>query len=125
MDINKIFDLFNQNNSLKNEDATIIDLHRHPLFWVGMFEKIIKNNNILKIKLSEFLLSDDYDIKELNKLGDSIIFNKAYMFIKNIDLNNPEHQKIIITRGEYGLLPIISLAIDYFLIQEEYEKCTF
>ena len=125
MNIDKIFDLFAQNNLVKNEDVTIVNLHKQPLFWVGMFEKIIKNNNTIKNKISKFLFVNNYNIKELNELGDHIIFSRAYMFIKNIDLNNPEHQEVIIARDKHDLLLVISLAMNYFLAQEEYEKCAF
>jgi len=125
MNLNKIFDLFNENPQDKDEDVSIVNLYEHPLFWVGMFEKLIKNNDIFKNKINKFFFIDnpDYDFDELNKLGDNVVFNRAYIFIKQIDLNNPDHQKAVIARGKHGLSSIISLAINYFSILEEYEKC--
>lgn len=44
MDIDKIFTLFdykNENKPLNEEDNAIIELYEKPLFWVGMFEKLI------------------------------------------------------------------------------------
>lgn len=127
MDTNKIFDLFNQNTQVKDEDVIIANLHEHPLFWVGMFEKIIKNNAIFKTKISKFFSTNSLECspEELDEMGNSIMFNRAYMFIKQINLNNPEHQKAVIARGKHGLSPLISLTIDYFSTSEEYEKCAF
>jgi hypothetical protein len=127
MDINKIFDLFNQNTQIKDEDVIIANLYEHPLFWVGMFEKIVKNNAVFKTKIVKFFSTNDseYSIEELNESGDAVVFARAYMFIKNIDLNNPEHQKAIISRDKCNLSSAISLTIDYFSTHEEYEKCAF
>ena len=127
MDTNKIFDLFNQNTQVKDEDVIIANLHEHPLFWVGMFEKIIKNNAIFKAKISKFFSTNNLECspEELDEIGNSIMFNRAYMFIKQINLNNPEHQKAVIARSKHGLSPLISLTIDYFSTSEEYEKCAF
>jgi hypothetical protein len=127
MDTNKIFDLFNQNTQIKDEDVIIANLYEHPLFWVGMFEKIIKNDTVFKSKISKFFSTNSLDCspEELDEMGNSIVFNRAYMFIKKISLNNPEHQKAVIARSKHGLSPLISLTIDYFSTSEEYEKCAF
>jgi hypothetical protein len=127
MNINKIFDLFGPNNQDNVEDVTVVSLHEQPLFWVGMFEKTIKNSAIIKAKTSKFFSTNSLECspEELDGMGNSIMFNRAYMFIKQINLNNPEHQKAVIARDKHGLSPLISLTIDYFSISEEYEKCAF
>ena len=49
MDLNKIFGLFNDQEpeSLKGKSQLIddvLDFKEHPLFWVGMFKKLIQNH---------------------------------------------------------------------------------
>jgi hypothetical protein len=120
MDINKIFDLFTENNPDNTSNENISDLHSHPLFWVGMFEKIIKNSNVIQTRISELFESQD-----LNNSGYVFTFNKAYSFISKIDINNIEHQKALLARNKHDLISIITSTIDYFSGQEEYEKCAF
>ena len=124
MDVNKIFDLFNENNPPNGEDTIISKTYKHPLFWVGMFEKTIKNKDVFKNKILKSF-PPEFDIEELNKSGDDFIFDKAYTFISMIDLTDPEHQKAILARSKYGLQSAISSTMDYFIIWEEYEKCAF
>lgn len=124
MDVNKIFNLFDENNPPDGEDVIISKIHKQPLFWVGMFEKTIKNKDIFKSKISKSF-PPEFDMEELSRSGDAFIFDKAYAFISLIDLTNLDHQKAILARGKHGLHSVISLAIDYFVIWEEYEKCAF
>ena len=49
MDVDKIFNLFNgdEPESLREKAQQVdvlIDYKNHPLFWVGMFKKLIQNH---------------------------------------------------------------------------------
>ena len=59
MDINKIFDLFDNKepNSLKEKAQqadVLLDYKNHPLFWVGMFKKLIQNHQTFNDQLLKF-----------------------------------------------------------------------
>jgi len=128
MDIDKIFTLFdykNENKPLNEEDNAIIELYKKPLFWVGMFEKLIQNNNTFKQQIGKILKNDPhYDFDTLNEAGDYIIYNRAYMFLSLINIDDENHKQAIKARTKHSYL-IISLitSINYFSSIEEYEKC--
>ena len=127
MDINKIFNLFDDKSDFKDEEIYVINLYEQPLFWVGMFEKLIKNNDIFKRQLSTFFKKNDpeYSTEMLAESGDALVFNRAWQFIKQIDLSDPNHQNAVRIRanGSY-LFNALDQAINYFVELEDYEKCS-
>ena len=126
MNLSKIFDLFDykpENNDLNEKDNVIIDLYEKPLFWVGMFEKLIQNNNVFKQQVKNNL-QDDFE--QLNEASDAVIYIKAYLFLTLLNLNDENHIHAIKSRMKYGYLQkSLEWAMNYFISQEEYEKCIF
>jgi hypothetical protein len=126
MNLSKIFDLFDykpENNDLNEKDNVIIDLYEKPLFWVGMFEKLIQNNNVFKQQVKNNL-QDDFE--QLNEASDAVIYIKAYLFLTLLNLNDENHIHAIKSRIKYGYLQkSLEWAMNYFISQEEYEKCIF
>ena len=47
MDLNKIFDSFNQSNK-DDDNNLLVDFSDHPLFWIGGFNKLITNHLFIK-----------------------------------------------------------------------------
>ena len=47
MDLNKIFDSFDQSNK-DDDNNLLIDFSDHPLFWIGGFNKLIANHLFFK-----------------------------------------------------------------------------
>jgi hypothetical protein len=92
-----------------------------------MFEKLIKNNDVFKRQLSTFFRKNDpeYSTELLQESGDAVVFNRAWQFIKQIDLNDPNHQNAVRIRanGSY-LFNALEQAINYFVELEDYEKCS-
>jgi hypothetical protein len=44
MDLNKIFSMFNDDNSKDTDEVNLlVDFSDHPLYWIGGFNKIINN----------------------------------------------------------------------------------
>jgi|688.fasta_scaffold748712_1 hypothetical protein len=126
MNLSKIFDLFDykpENNDLNEKDNVIIDLYEKPLFWVGMFEKLIQNNNVFKQQVKNNL-QDDFE--QLNEASDAVIYIKAYLFLTLLNLDDENHIHAIKSRMKYGYLQkSLEWAMNYFISQEEYEKCIF
>jgi hypothetical protein len=61
VNIDKIFNLFNGDefDSLKEKAQAIdvsLDYKNHPLFWVGMFKKLIQNHQVLILRYLNFLI---------------------------------------------------------------------
>lgn len=126
MNLSKIFDLFDykpENNDLNEKDNVIIDLYEKPLFWVGMFEKLIQNNNVFKQQVKNNL-QDDFE--QLNEASNAVIYIKAYLFLTLLNLDDENHIHAIKSRIKYGYLQkSLEWAMNYFISQEEYEKCIF
>ena len=131
VNINKIFDLFNgkEPDSLKEKaqvaDVLIKDYKNHPLFWVGMFKKLIYNHEVFHLQLLKFFdkLDEGLDQVDIDRAGEYVVFTKAWEYIKKIDTNNLQHQEAIYQFSDIHLKTALELAINYFQEQEEYEKC--
>ena len=132
VDVNKIFDLFNDKEpeSLKEKaqiiDVLLTDYKNHPLFWVGMFKKLIYNHEVFNSKLLEFFknLDDELDKVDVDKAGEYMVFNKAWEYIEKVDPNNFLHQESLYQLSDIYLKTALELAINYFQEQEDYEKCS-
>ena len=131
VNIDKIFDLFNDKepDSLKEKaqiaDVLIKDYKNHPLFWVGMFKKLIYNHEVFHLQLLKFFdkLDEGLDQVDIDRAGEYVVFTKAWEYIKKIDTNNLQHQEAIYQFSDIHLKTDLELAINYFQEQEEYEKC--
>jgi hypothetical protein len=131
VNIDKIFDLFNNKepDSLKEKaqvaDVLIKDYKNHPLFWVGMFKKLIYNHEVFHLQLLKFFdkLDEGLDQVDIDRAGEYVVFTKAWEYIKKIDPNNLQHQEAIYQFSDIHLKTALELAINYFQEQEEYEKC--
>jgi hypothetical protein len=130
MDINNIFNLFleNPSNTYVSEEAQkLADMFQeHPLVKIGMFKKLIINYYTSGDKLLEFfnLTDSELNIEDIRKAGRFIVYNRAWDYIKEIDINNEIHKEIFISVGNKELQISLNLAIRYFEEFEEYEKCS-
>ena len=132
VNIDKIFDLFNNKepDSLKEKaqvsDILIRDYKNHPLFWVGMFKKLIYNHEVFHLQLLKFFdrLDEGLDQVDIDRAGEYVVFNKAWEYIQKIDPNNLQHQEAIYQFSDIHLKTALELSINYFQEQEEYEKCS-
>jgi hypothetical protein len=130
MDIDKIFDLFdNKEPNLqkeKNQEIdVIIDYKNHPLFWVGMFKKLIQNHQVFNDQLLKFFdkLDEGLNIKDVDKAGEFLVFNRSYEYIQKVDPDNLAAQEALFRFADIHLKIALELSINYFQEYEEYEKC--
>jgi len=126
MDINKIFNLFD-GSSLENkaeEASDTIIIQETPMFWIGMFKKIILNNQVfyhqLKSHLPEELLKE---ISQGDDLADMVTYSRAWFYISKIDLKRRVDVDALATFTDENLLYTTEMALRYFEGVEEYEKC--
>jgi hypothetical protein len=125
MDTDKIFNLFKSSG----EEETYNELEQykqHPLYFIGMFTKLINNYYALSKSLIPFFkfIDEELQPEDVNKAGEFIILNKAYENICNIDVNNKQHQEALFLKvNDSGLKDNLKLSIGYFEKFEEYEKC--
>lgn len=125
MNINHIFDLFNNEQPEEDENSLLIDFSEHPLFWIGGFNKSIDNHVFFKKYTSKMFgeTSTDMDLDEIERVGEILVFEKAWGYIKKINLENPFHLECIASKASERFLDNLFISIKHFEVLEEYEKC--
>lgn len=131
MDIKKIFGLFEEpkenNKEISQEEYTqLVDSYKkHPLYWVGMFKKLIYNHNLFNNQLLKFFekLDEGLDQVDINRAGEFVIFTRAWDYIKKVDPEDVKHQEALYHFADIHLKIALELSINYFQEHEEYEKC--
>jgi hypothetical protein len=126
MTVEDLFNLFSsEDNTLKKDKPPILDFTEHPVYWVGMFTKIIKNYKGFDEYIRDIFTNIDpnTDLKESEELGNWIIFNKAWYYIEKLDVSIPFHAENLILGSTPDTIPSLNVAIKYFEQAEEYEKC--
>ena len=130
MDINKIFDLFGSaefdtplEKKAKAADDLIL-IQETPMFWIGMFKKIILNNQVfyhqLKSHLPEELLKE---IAQGDNMADMVTYSRAWFYISKLDLKRRVDVDALSTFTDVNLLYATEMALCFFEGKEEYEKC--
>ena len=131
MDVDKIFGLFNDEEpeSLREKaqmaDA-LLDYKEHPLFWVGMFKKLIHNHKTFNTKVMNFfsrLEDEELDLYDVEQAGEFVVYNRAWFWISKIDPQDRICQEAILHYSDEFLDTYLKFAISYFQEFEEYEKC--
>lgn len=141
MDVNKIFGLFDTPDSsndglginaldhhdLKKRMEFFDEFRDHPVVWIGMFKKFIINQKYMYNTLVNLFktISNELDSKDVILAGDHIIYNRAYTFIQNLDINRELDLEVLKSNSSHELKISLESAIDYFEKLEEYEKCAF
>lgn len=130
MNIDKIFNLFNRDEpeSLREKAQQVdilLDYKNHPLFWVGMFKKLIQNHQVFNDQLLKFFdkLDEGLDIVDIDRAGEFVVFNRAYDYIQKVDPDNLVCQEALYRFADIHLKISLELSINYFQEVEEYEKC--
>jgi hypothetical protein len=130
VDVNKIFRLFNgeEFDSLPEKSQVVeaaIDFKEHPLFWVGMFKKLIQNHKVYNRSMINFFskMDEELDLYDVEDAGAFIVYNRAWFWISKIDITDTKHQDSIIHYTDNLLLTYLKFTISYFQEIEEYEKC--
>ena len=131
MDIKKIFGLFeepqenNKEVSREEYNQLVDNYKKHPLYWVGMFKKLIYNHNLFNSQLLKFFekLDEGLDQVDIDRAGEYVVFTKAWDYIKKVNPEDKKHQEALYHFSDIHLKIALELAINYFQEQEEYEKC--
>ena len=132
VDVNKIFGLFNEDENPKydsdsNQDMSYLleDYKQHPMFWVGMFKKLIYNHKVFNAKILKSFkdLDGELDMNDVENAGEFIMYNRAWYWINKIDIKESLHQNALTHYADEVLLTYTKVIILYFQELEEYEKC--
>jgi len=126
MNLNNIFNLFdNYQDNENDETSLLIDFSEHPLFKIGGFNKIIKNHIFFKqytIKMFKNI-SSDLNIDEVEKAGEHLMFEKAWEYIRDLNMENPLHIECVENKASKEFSNNLELSLTFFEKLEEYEKC--
>lgn len=125
IDVNKIFDTFEEPIDNGFPGTVYIDFKDHPAYWVGMFEKTILNYENYCVKLLQLFktASPTLNLDDVNDAGEYIVYNRAFEHIKDLDLTNKSHLDSLENRASKRLRNYLVKSIEYFITVEEYEKC--
>ena len=125
MDLDKIFNLFNDEYIANDDPSLLVDFSEHPLYWISGFNKIISNHVFFKqYTVNTFKnISTDIDIRELERAGEELMFRKAWDYIKPLDIKKTFHMECLKLKAYDYFVDNLRVAISFFESLEEYEKC--
>tara|TARA_R110002167_G_scaffold41327_3_gene126254 strand:- start:13213 stop:13647 length:435 start_codon:yes stop_codon:yes gene_type:complete len=132
IDKDKLFQLFGSPEQ-KGDAQVLMNLERDflekPFAKIGMFTKLIVNNWVFHQKLQQFLSKEQpsYDIEDTKRASDFTVFNRAWHYIRQIDIDDEKHLQAIIEFKKDPFLSALVSALEYFQDPdiEQYERCAF
>lgn len=126
MDIDGIFELFPPSEDDGGGNINVdIDFTKTPIYWVGMYKKLVLNHTNFNKKVLKFFkeANHELDIQDMKEAGEFVVYSRAWYYIKNINIEDVEHLSAIHKYSDEYLDTSLDLGINYFQHQEEYEKC--
>lgn len=129
MNIDDLFKLFSdEDRELSKDKLPVLDFTEHPVYWVGMFTKIIRNHNgfdsYIKQVFNKLTPELEVELGKMEELGDWVTFNRAWYYIEKLDLTSEFHYEYLISSGTKDTLLALEITIAHFERFEEYEKCS-
>ncbi len=124
-----IFGLFSHDNEdlSKGEKVSYDELKSSPVYYIGMYKKLVLNHiNFNKKVLTFFKNSNgEFDIDDIKEAGEHVTYNRAWSYIKNVDLREDAHINALKYYSDEYLGTALKLGISYFTQTEQYERCVF
>ena len=125
--MDNIFDLFGPQDNLDGVDnsTTLMDFKITPSYWIGMYNKLILNHLNFNKQLLQFLkkTSNELDSNDMKEASEFITYNRAWSYIKKINIEDKNHIKSIKIYKDKHLTTSLQLSIDFFINTEQYERC--
>ena len=125
----KIFDLFDDSQEIQQQvigqKKSLPGFKDSTYFKLGMFTKLIVNHFVFHYKLEKFLKQEEpsYSVENTREASEFVVFNRAWSYIKQIDLNKKESIFTVLDFNPKLLNKTLESALIYFENSEEYEKC--
>ena len=127
INLDNIFNLFGPDDDFEgnNNGTTYMDFKNTPTYWVGMYKKLILNHINFNKKIMKFFQKSDkdLDLNDVKEAGEFVTYNRAWSYIKKIDISNKDHIKGIKTYSDEYLDTSLKLGISFFIETEQYERC--
>ncbi len=124
IDVDNLFNLFPFD---RDDDEVYISLTEKPMYKLGMYKKLVLNFLTFKKKVITFLKDANAELseEEMGEAGALIAYTRAWGYIEQIEINNPEHIEAIKEYSNDEMIQSLNLGIFYHERHEEYEKCAF
>mgnify|MGYP003641959089 FL=1 len=126
IDVESLFNLFPEGDSSKDsKKLNFVDFKTSPIYWLGMYKKLILNHINFNKKILKFFKSADVelDVEDMKEAGESFVYMKAWVYVESIDIKDEKHIEAIKYYSDEFLDTSLELGISYFQEVEEYEKC--
>ena len=127
IDKDKIFKLFVDGKEISDDKTNkeIKDFMNGPYAKIGMFVKLIQNHEVFHKKLEKFLKQEqpDYNVESTKEASEFTVYNRAWGYIKQIDIDNSDHINAIINFDNKVFYKVLNSSVKFFESYEEYEKC--
>ena len=127
MNINSLFNLFNNdyNDPQNDESSLLVDFSEHPLYWISGYNKVISNHKFFTKYTAKMFkeVDPELDLEEIEKVGEQLMFDKAWNYIKHIKIDNPFHVDCLKTKKSDEFIDNLIMTIKFYESLEEYEKC--
>ena len=126
IDVDSLFGLFPDGEDLnKGNTKVYIDFTKNPIYWVGMYKKLVLNHINFNKKIVKFFKesNQELDVEDMSNAGEFVVYHRAWHYISKIDINVEEHVTAIDKYGDEYLDTSLELGIHFFEEYEEYEKC--
>jgi hypothetical protein len=128
MDVNKIFDLFDDKyneDDKKTINDVLIDFTRLPEYNIRMFIKSFLNSEVLGKKMNKLLKNANIDESNITDISNHLIYNTAWKYLSELDLDQEYDILVIKNVKEQEFDMGLDKSMKYFEMMEEYEKCAF
>ena len=133
MDINKIFGTFGSSSKGDDEFPQIsfmttyrkVDSENHPRYFIKLFQKLILSYPGYSNKIIDLFAGSDIgiDAQDMKRAGESILCDRAYGYLTQIDLQDEYHIRILFQEADEDLEKALNKILSYYENKEEYEKC--
>ena len=127
VDKDKIFQLFVEGKEITDDKTKeeIKNFMNGPYAKIGMFVKLIQNHEVFHKKLEKFLKKEqpDYNVESTKEASEFTVYNRAWGYIKQIDIDNSDHINAIINFDNKIFYKVLNSSVKFFESYEEYEKC--
>jgi len=90
-----------------------------------MYKKLVINHINFNKKVIKFFkeANQEFDVVEMREAGEYVTYNRAWSYIKKINLEESSHLAGIEYYADEYLDTALELGINYFEELEEYERC--
>jgi len=124
--LENIFNLFSYEEDLEGIDEKLFkgDITNHPLYLIGMYNKLILNHYKFYNKTLKFFkeTNQELDIEDIKNAGEFVLFNRAWIYIEKV---SPTNDKEYIKKySDKDLKSTLNVGMKYFEKNEQYEKCS-